>query len=209
MPHPDILSFDGEFRWLSNFYPAPVNYLGDEYPTVENAYQAAKFPASKRDPFVDITPGQAKHLARSMAHDGEAVPNWQDYKVTVMRSLLNQKFARGSELAEKLLATGNCQIVEGNTWGDTYWGVYKGKGDNVLGLMLMDIRAKLRRRELTLDAATEYITKGGVHCPFCGSDDLTAEGVEIDGGAATQEVGCGLCGENWIDTYTLAGIQPV
>src|SRR6185369_8674281 len=37
-----ILEFQGDNRFLSNFFPAEVIYEGITYPTAEHAYQAAK-----------------------------------------------------------------------------------------------------------------------------------------------------------------------
>src|ERR1039458_6868850 len=63
-----ILQFDGEYRFLSNFYPAKVSYAGREYPAVENAYQAAKTNKEKtlRVQFENVSAGQAKHLGRKI-----------------------------------------------------------------------------------------------------------------------------------------------
>ena len=61
------------------------------------------------------------------------------------RQLLRSKFS-DPELAEALLATGDAELVEGNTWGDPFWGVYKGKGENMLGRLLMEVRGEIRRR---------------------------------------------------------------
>jgi predicted NAD-dependent protein-ADP-ribosyltransferase YbiA (DUF1768 family) len=50
----------------------------------------------------------------------------------------------GSQITQKLLATGNAILIEGNTWGDTFWGQCKGEGTNVLGNILMRRRDFLR-----------------------------------------------------------------
>jgi predicted NAD-dependent protein-ADP-ribosyltransferase YbiA (DUF1768 family) len=60
-----------------------------------------------------------------------------------MLHLLQQKFS-DPVLKEKLLATGGAVLVEGNTWGDTFWGVYKRNGMNHLGRLLMKVRAECR-----------------------------------------------------------------
>ncbi len=136
-----IDSFQGEHRWLSNFWPVNVLMDGHLYPSVENAYQAAKMHPSRRAPFRTCTPGQAKRMGRQ----GDVRADWEQVKVLTMRSLIEQKFSPGSPLAGKLLATGHAQIVEGNTWGDTFWGVCRGKGENTLGKLLMGQREKLRQ----------------------------------------------------------------
>lgn len=134
-----IDSFTGRYRFLSNFFPAAVFLDGLYYPTVEHAYQAAKtLDASKRAEISCVkSPGIAKRIGRTLAvRDG-----WGELKLTVMRNLLRQKFARDTVLCGLLLATGSEELVEGNTWGDTYWGVYRGIGENHLGKMLMEIRS--------------------------------------------------------------------
>lgn len=138
MPKPAITSFTGEYRFLSNFYRVDVELGrdGDVYPTVENAYQAAKTTdRSERIPFRSCTPGQAKRMGRRL----ELRPDWEEVKVDIMRHLLRQKFASGP-LARLLLATGDAELVEGNTWNDTFWGVCRGKGRNMLGKLLMETR---------------------------------------------------------------------
>lgn len=135
-----IESFQGEHRWLSNFWPVTVLYEGHLYPSVENAYQAAKLPPSQRGQFRSCTAGQAKRLGRQ----GQIRSDWEQSKLRVMEQLIAQKFVAGSDLAEKLLATGDAEIIEGNTWGDTFWGVCRGKGENNLGKLLMARRGDLR-----------------------------------------------------------------
>lgn len=135
----DINSFQGEYDWLSNFSKAPVTYEGVEYPSVENAYQAAKFPQSQREFFLTCTPSQSKAKVKGlqMSHV------WHKIKLRVMDGLLQQKF-RIPEYREKLLATGDRKLIEGNWWNDTFWGVCKGKGENHLGRLIMKIRDDLR-----------------------------------------------------------------
>ena len=140
----DILEFSGEHRWLSNFWPAPVIMDGEEYPSVENAYQAAKVLPSVRKVFTTCAPGVAKKMGQPP--NFRAPKWWHDRKVDIMRGLIAQKFAPGTELGEKLLATGVVNIEEGNSWGDTFWGVCEGHGENHLGKLIMEQRDALRRQ---------------------------------------------------------------
>lgn len=144
----DITSFHTEgYRWLSNFWPVQVILDGDTYPSVENAYQAAKVSITKREPFQHCTPGVAKQF-------GQVVTprlGWDEDKVLVMRGLIAQKFAPGTDLAEKLVSTGNRKLVEGNSWGDTFWGVSSGQGQNRLGRILMEQRIVLQCNVNILD----------------------------------------------------------
>lgn len=135
-------SFSGEYRWLSNFWPVPVNYDGYVFKTVEHAYQALK--CKYYNEFLEVkncdTPGQAKRLARQKIMRDD----WEQIKTQVMFHLLQQKFSN-PEMWALLVATGNQPIIEGNEWGDTFWGVCRGKGENHLGKMIMTIRAGQQR----------------------------------------------------------------
>lgn len=140
-----ITSFTGPNRFLSNFHPAPVEWLGHTYQTVEHAYQAAKFaahPEIVKEIQATTSPGDTKKIARKYKHLIE--PSWFIYgRELVMFYLLQQKFHPGSGMAGKLIATGHAELIEGNTWNDTFWGVCNGQGENNLGSMLMLIRTSL------------------------------------------------------------------
>lgn len=133
--------FQGELRWLSNFWPALVMLDGHLYPTVEHAYVAAKTtdPVIRKVIQTTDKPGEVKRLGRQF----DLREDWNDIKLQVMEDLLWQKF-QDPELKAKLLATGDIPIVEINTWNDTFWGQCKGKGQNHLGKLLMKIRETLR-----------------------------------------------------------------
>jgi ribA/ribD-fused uncharacterized protein len=143
-----ITEFQNQYRWLSNFWPCPVELEGEIYPSVENAYQAAKtLVKTQRLTFKECTAGQAKRFSKSLT----LRPDWEGVKINVMRTLIMQKFAAGTELANKLLSTGDAELIEGNAWGDTFWGVCRGKGHNHLGKLLMEQRASLRYKEYEED----------------------------------------------------------
>lgn len=137
----EINRFEGDWEFLSNYCPAPVKFDGELYPSVEHAYQAAKtIDASIREKIRRApTPAEAKRLGRKHINR----PNWEEVKLPTLRWLVAQKFSE-PKLATRLLATGNALLVEGNNWGDTFWGQYKGVGENHMGRILMDLRARLR-----------------------------------------------------------------
>ena len=136
-----ILSFQGPFRFLSNFWPCHIVWDGMPYSTVEHAYQAAKsLDPSIRSRIAGMSdPAEAKEA-------GKSIPlrdNWHDEKVDLMRELIRLKFQH-HDLATLLKRTGTRQLVEGNTWGDCFWGECPlGNGDNWLGRILMDERQVL------------------------------------------------------------------
>lgn len=136
----DIKEFQGEYRWLSNFWPVEVVFDFITYPSIEHAYQAAKTRnIVAREAFRNCTAGEAKRMGRTL----NIREDWEAVKLVVMEGLLRQKFLT-PHFREKLLATGDCQIIEGNKWGDTFWGVCRGKGENHLGKLIMGIREELR-----------------------------------------------------------------
>ena len=141
-----IESFDGEHRFLSNFWPAVVFLNDTAFRSVEHAYQAAKSTDVEERLRIRAcdTPGQAKRLGRRIVFMD---PHWDLVKLNVMRGLVSQKFMSGFELGRRLLATGDAELIEGNRWGDTFWGVCGGVGQNHLGRILMDVREGLRRAE--------------------------------------------------------------
>ena len=138
-----ITSFRDDNYFLSNFYGCQILLAGMAFPSVENAYQAAKtLRRSERNQFLPpCTPGQAKRLGKHVP----LRPDWEDVKISVMRSLLFQKFAL-NPLRTQLLATGDAVLIEGNDWGDTFWGMTYGidsgelVGKNYLGQLLMEVR---------------------------------------------------------------------
>lgn len=146
--------FDGtEHAFLSNFYPSPITGAsGIVYPTVEHAFQAAKTADHGSRLLIARlpTPGKAKRAGRALELDG-GIEGWNARRDHVMRHCLRLKFVLGGRLALMLMATDDAELVEGNTWGDRYWGVVDGVGENRLGNLLMERRAELRA-QLTEEA---------------------------------------------------------
>lgn len=157
-----IDSFQGSYRWLSNFWPVKVKYLGVEYLSVEAAYQAAKSDDPEvRFQFCFLNPYQAKALGKKVTLRAD----WNDIKLSVMTGLLIQKF-KDPTLAKALADTGDAKLIEGNTWGDTYWGVCRGVGQNHLGKALMNIRAMFFNSQ-----EPTYCDCGRtLECRFCGDN---------------------------------------
>jgi ribA/ribD-fused uncharacterized protein len=133
----EIKGFDGDYRFLSNFSMAGVYFDGLWYPSTENAYQSAKtFDERERKRFRNMTPGQSKKEGRKL----EIRADWDKVKIDVMSSIVFDKFYRNKELRQKLMDTGDKYLEETNDWGDKFWGVCDGEGQNELGKILMNIR---------------------------------------------------------------------
>jgi predicted NAD-dependent protein-ADP-ribosyltransferase YbiA (DUF1768 family) len=130
-----ITDFHGQHNFLSNFFPVAIEYNGLTYPSVEHAFQAQK-----------VTDHGIHRRKLKLRED------WETVKMSVMGELLRIKFAQ-PYLRYQLVGTGDAELIEGNTWGDKYWGcIWVGPdpgpghwhGENHLGKLLMKIRAEVR-----------------------------------------------------------------
>ena len=131
-----IDKFEGEYRFLSNFYERQVTIDGLTFENTEAAFHSYKQP-SRREEFVGLTAKEAKRLGRSVTLRDD----WEEIKDSVMFNVCMAKFSQHEDIKQALLKTGNADLIEGNVWNDTYWGVCNGKGRNKLGQILMLIRA--------------------------------------------------------------------
>lgn len=136
-----ITAFKDEYRFLSNFWPVLVTYDGLVYNSAEAAYQAQKFAPPMRRHVAAMSAWDAKRAGKQ----GVLPPDWDRNKLYIMNAIVTIKFWANPELADRLLSTGHQPLIEGNTWGDTYWGVCNGAGANHLGLILMRVREELRK----------------------------------------------------------------
>lgn len=134
-----ISKFKGAYYFLSNFYSAPVVYRGLRFENNEAAFQAVKCP-ERMDEFCHLNPSEAKKLGRKV----KLRDDWEQIKDIVMYEVCKAKFLQNPDLADKLAATGDAELIEGNTWGDRIWGVCGGVGENRLGKILMGIRLEIQ-----------------------------------------------------------------
>ena len=114
-----IKQFRGDFFFLSNFYECPVTYEQLTYTNNEAAFQAQKCTSdAEKIQFTKLNPTEAKKLGRKV----NLRKDWEAVKVKIMEEIVRAKFRQNTELADKLLATGDAYLEEGNTWGDRIWG---------------------------------------------------------------------------------------
>jgi len=135
-----------EYGWMSNFSPHGVKLDGDFWPTVEHFFQAAKFTTTDPDHARAILRApRAKEAARMGRDRGHRLrPDWESVKDGVMKRAVKCKFETHPDLREKLLATGDEELVEASPV-DYYWGAGEdGSGKNRLGHILMAVRAEIR-----------------------------------------------------------------
>lgn len=136
---------------FSNLYKRVVLFEGIIYPTSEHAYQAGKARKEAVRNWILSAPTPA--LAAMAAHGlyvWDVVPNWADIKFDRMRSVLRAKFTQHEDLRELLLATGDLRLVEAGTVDNAVnrvWGEVNGRGQNMLGVLLMELRSELRQEQ--------------------------------------------------------------
>lgn len=162
-----IISFSGRWAFLSNFYPSEIEYQGIKYKWVESYYVAMKI---KNDQYINgryvtaadcrewiaklESPGLVKKIGKSL----KIRSDWDSIKLSTMEWAVRQKFLNET-LKEQLLLTGVDEIIESNTWHDTFWGKCicprcGGNGENYLGKILMKIR-----EEIKSDSSTFLVKK--------------------------------------------------
>jgi ribA/ribD-fused uncharacterized protein len=132
-----ITSFREQYRFLSNFYVEP------DGTHVEGEFQAQKV---LNPSLCKLTPFAAKQMGCRFPRRTD----WDAIRLATMELLVRQKFTDHHELQEALLATGDEELVEGNYWNDTFWGVCNGHGLNHLGKILMKIRNELQRYQTVM-----------------------------------------------------------
>jgi ribA/ribD-fused uncharacterized protein len=136
---------DPVWGWASNFYPATqTDGKGVRYKTNEHYYQIQKTLNEETREWIASAKDATEVKRRGNDKSVTLRPDWDTYKFTAMMDGLRMKFPAGSELAQKLLDTGDLYLVEFAPWGDSFWGVDKThKGQNWLGRLLMRRRDEL------------------------------------------------------------------
>lgn len=130
------------YGYLSNFARYEYTRNGIFYQTVEHDYQSAKFAGTTLEKTVREapSPGEAKRLGRSKGLRND----WDSVKNDIMKECLLAKFKAHHDILDKLISTGDAELIEDSPT-DYYWGRGKnGTGKNMLGKLLMEIRNELR-----------------------------------------------------------------
>ncbi len=135
---------EDEFGCFSNFAPYPIMLEGKCWPTSEHFFQASKFEDPEHQE--EIRQTKSPMIAARMGRDRKKKlrRDWESVKVSVMRKAVHAKFTQHDDIRTILLATTDAKIVE-HTENDDYWGDGgDGSGKNMLGQVLMQVRAELK-----------------------------------------------------------------
>ena len=187
-----ISSFAGSHDFLSNFHQPrdPIKWKGRLWRTAEHAFQAAKARReSDRDKIQRCgLPSMAKRIGRQI----DLRPDWEEVKDAAMLSVLRAKFSSPNHaMAAMLLATGDAELIEGNNWGDTYWGQVNGKGRNVLGKLLMRVRSEIAEaRDHALDGRRSL--DGGPGGSRMAVPGAASDGVKLTARLIERDIRCRL-----------------
>lgn len=153
-----ITSFRGDFGWLGMDDPEfPVMDARHEvYPTLEHAFQAQK--ATSQDQRLAIreaaTAREAKRLGGKALAQSKEKDKFRETSIEIMTGLVRDKFLRHEGLQQKLVATGDRQLVFVNDFNDVFWGRSRNAlGRNELGKILDQLR-----NDLTNGRRTKLVT---------------------------------------------------
>lgn len=131
----------GEYGFLSNFYQFGFELDDKLWMTVEHYYQAQKYAGTELEEQIRLLP--TPYDTKKWGKLYKVRSDWGQVKEEVMLKALFAKFSQ-EPLKSKLLATGEEEIIEAVPW-DSYWGIGKdGKGQNRLGILLMQIREAIK-----------------------------------------------------------------
>ncbi len=152
-----VMAFQGENRFLSNFWPCnvilPAEIINKKelpemvFETVENAYQAWKSSSFKQRQMIqNMKPGKAKDFSRT--NEFQIREDLTDnLRIQAMGMLIEQKFSdKNLELKNMLLNKEDALLIEGNDWNDNFFGfcLKTGQGQNHLGRLIMKTRNNLK-----------------------------------------------------------------
>lgn len=136
-------STSDEYGDFSNFARYQIKLKGKKWPTSEHYFQAMKFQNSKDQEAIRKakTPMEAARSGRDRKK--KLRRDWESVKDNIMREAVLAKFTQHKNLAELLISTGSAELIE-HTENDAYWGDGgDGKGKNMLGRILMEVRRKI------------------------------------------------------------------
>lgn len=139
---PDTINrFKGEYDFLNNRFACQFVWQGLRYSNAEAAFQSSKCVDERQCKlFCNCSADKAVLKGRELAPPAD----WENERPSIMESILTAKFKQNPGLMKRLIETGNKHLINGNSKGETFWGVdlYSWQGENMLGKILMTIRDK-------------------------------------------------------------------
>ncbi|WP_198673771.1 NADAR family protein [Algibacillus agarilyticus] len=138
-----VAMFDAHFL-LSRTSAHPFNLDNQTWPTVEHYYLAMRFENQNDKDIIQSAKSVAEAQKLSKRWFKKKRADWKKVETVVMTRALYTKCKTYPEIAQALLDTGNEALVESSVY-DHFWGCGRDqRGDNHYGIILMNIRDKLR-----------------------------------------------------------------
>ncbi|MDO8511066.1 MAG: NADAR family protein [Nanoarchaeota archaeon] len=140
-----FLSKIAEWKDFSNLAPYPIELHGEVWGSTEHYYQFRKFERSDPEYAQRIKETPTPRDAKILSLQNKNYPDdWDNLKVDILREAVRTKFESYPSLEKLLLSTGEEELIEANP-DDYFWGEGKdGSGKNMMGQILMEVRAYLK-----------------------------------------------------------------
>ncbi|HSI61977.1 MAG TPA: NADAR family protein [Candidatus Saccharimonadia bacterium] len=141
----EFYSTKGEYGPFSNFSAHRVFLKEKTWRTTEHYFQAQKFAGTSHEEELRMAESPMVVARMGRSRKRPLRKDWEIVKDDIMREAVRAKFSQHKELRELLLNTGDAELIE-HTANDSYWADGgDGSGKNMLGIILMEVRADLRR----------------------------------------------------------------
>lgn len=134
-----------KYGCFSNFSAHSIEANGKTYPSSEHFYQAHK--ATSEEDHELIRRAKGCKACKNLAHEIEMRPDWEGLKFSIMLAALRLKVQQYEFIREKLLETGDQEIIEDSPYDEVWGSGRNGQGMNLLGKAWMQVREELRSDE--------------------------------------------------------------
>lgn len=135
--------------YLSPYSAHAITIDGVIYPTVEHAFQCARYDDPDVVKLVCAATSPVLAWRVSAGYKHLTVADFAERKLEIMKNLMVLKVRQHEDVRQALLDSGNLAIVKHITTGppaDGFWDDGEdGKGQNHIGRMWMEIRDELRK----------------------------------------------------------------
>ena len=158
-PAPDeteIHYFRGWKNVLSAHHPCPIKIGSNTFKSKEHAYCFEKLTAHGKKKEAE-TAKKIRHAGKVKSYTHSIIPEpsreWKAKKGEVMRNIVIKRAQQSAKFRNSLKGTKNNHLVH-NMENDSSWGFgVDGKGTNLMGTILEEVRDLLTRNEITIEEA--------------------------------------------------------
>lgn len=132
---------------FSNFSRHKIFLKDKSWKTTEHYFQAQKFAGTSHEEELRLADSPMEVAKMGRDRKRPLRKDWETVKDDIMREALKAKFTQHEDLREILLETKDAELVE-HTKNDSYWADGgDGKGKNMLGILLMELREEFKKEQ--------------------------------------------------------------